>query len=112
MSLLMAAVIIVFYHLSTDDAISAVYTVASYTYGPILGLFLYGLFTRFSIADRFVPLVCLAAPFISWAVQWGLERLFGYQTGFELLLINAFVTVCGLHLLPIRKSTVYVEESV
>ena len=112
MSLLMAAVIIVFYHLSTDDAISAVYTVASYTYGPILGLFLYGLFTRFSVADRFVPLVCIAAPFISWALQWGLERYFGYQTGFELLLINAFVTVCGLHLLSIRKSMAYVEESV
>lgn len=112
MSLLMAAVIIIFHYLSTDDAISAVYTVASYTYGPILGLFLYGLFTRFSVDDRYVPLVCVAAPVVSWAIQWGLESAFGYQTGFELLLLNAFVTACGLHLLSIKKSVAYVEESV
>ena len=111
MSALMGLIIIAFYHLSTDDAISAVYTLASYTYGPILGLFIYGLFTRRRVNDRFVPWVCLCAPVISWGLQWALDSLFGYQTGFELLLINAFVTVIGLHLLSLKPSPAYAEES-
>lgn len=111
MSALMGLIIIAFYHLSTDDAISAVYTLASYTYGPILGLFIYGLFTRRRVNDRFVPWVCLCAPVLSWVIQWGLDSQFGYQTGFELLLINAFVTVIGLHLLSLKPSPAYAEES-
>ena len=112
MSLLMGAIIIVFYRLSTDDAISAVYTLASYTYGPILGLFAYGLFTSRTVADRFVPWVCVAAPLASWAIQWTLDTYCGYRTGFELLLINALVTMAGLHILSLKSSTRYVEESV
>lgn len=111
MSALMGLIIIAFYHLSTDDAISAVYTLASYTYGPILGLFIYGLFTRRRVNDRFVPWVCLCAPVLSWVIQWALDSLFAYQTGFELLLINAFVTVIGLHLLSLKPSPAYAEES-
>ncbi len=112
MSAIMGLIIIVFYRLSTDDAISAVYTLASYTYGPILGLFVYGLFTRRSVNDRFVPWVCIAAPVISWAIQWTLNRYLAYQTGFELLLINALVTIAGLHVLSYSTSTAYVKESV
>ncbi len=114
MSVLMGLIIIVFYHLSTDDAISAVYTLASYTYGPILGLFIYGLFTRRDVNDRMVPWVCLAAPVMSWIIQWSLDSLFGYQTGFELLLINAVVTLAGLQLLSSKVKTPlpYAEESV
>ncbi|MCM1347994.1 MAG: sodium:solute symporter [Firmicutes bacterium] len=112
MSTLMGLVIIAFYRMSTDDAISAVYTLASYTYGPILGLFVYGLFTRRRLRDGLVPAVCIAAPVLSWFIQWGLEQWFGYQTGFELLLINAMVTMAGLHILSLNHAAVYVEESV
>lgn len=112
MSLLMGIIIIVFYRLSTDDAISAVYTLASYTYGPILGLFAYGLFTRRPVADRYVPWVCVAAPLLSWVIQWALKEYCGYHTGFELLLINALMTMGGLHLLSLCTPTRYVEKSV
>ncbi len=99
MSAVMGLVIIAFYYLSDQDAISAVYTLASYTYGPILGLFVYGLFWSKPVHDRWVPAVCIAAPVLSWVIQWALREFGGYETSFELLIINAALTVGGLRLL-------------
>ena len=101
MSAIMGAVIIAFYYLSDQDAISAVYTLASYTYGPILGLFVYGMFWKKPVRDRLVPAVCVAAPCLSWCIQWALRHMFGYETSFELLIINALLTVIGLRLLSV-----------
>jgi Na+/proline symporter len=106
MSVIMGVIIIGFYYLIEQDAISAVYTVASYTYGPILGLFVYGIFWHKPINDRWVPAVCIFAPVLSWAIQYGLNLYFGYKTSFELLIINAILTVIGLRLLSIgQRST-------
>lgn len=106
MSACMGLVIIAFYFLSNQDAISAVYTLASYTYGPILGLFVYGLFWSKPVHDRFVPVVCVAAPVLSWCVQWSLNHWFGYETSFELLIMNALITMAGLRLLSAGKNAV------
>lgn len=103
MSVLMGLVIIVFYYISEEDAISAVYTLASYTYGPILGLFVFGMSTRRPVRDRYVPLVCVMAPALSWCVQKGLNYFWGYETSFELLLINAALTVMGLSILSVGR---------
>lgn len=102
MSSLMGLVIIAFYYLSDQDAISAVYTLASYTYGPILGLFVYGMFWKRPVHDKLVPLVCIAAPALSWCIQWALNRWCGYETSFELLLLNAALTVVGLRMLNVQ----------
>ena len=96
MAVAMAVVIDVFYRLSDQDAISAVYTLASYTYGPILGLFAYGMATKRMVTDRAVPWICVAAPVASWMVQHALRHCAGYETGFELLLLNALLTCAGL----------------
>lgn len=110
MALGMAAIIIVFYHLSDQDAISAVYTLASYTYGPLLGLFALGLFTRLKPrTDRLIPLICLAAPAAAWAIKTAIEQASPYQVGFELLLINAAVAAvltaaCSIPLPQPQKS--------
>ncbi len=101
MSVIMGIVIVVFYYLSNQDAISAVYTLASYTYGPILGLFVYGMFCKKTVRDKWVPAVCIAAPVISWIIQYVLKETLGYETSFELLIINALVTVIGLRMLSI-----------
>lgn len=114
MSVLMGAVIVIFYYISDQDAISAVYTLASYTYGPILGLFAFGLSSRRPVRDRLVPAVCVMAPVLAWFTQWGLERLWQYHTGFELLLINAFYTMAGLYAVSCpatQKSTVAAAET-
>lgn len=105
MSIAMGLIIIFFYYLSEEDAISAVYTLASYTYGPILGLFVFGLFGRRPVRDKLVPVVCVLAPVLSYATQWALNRYVGYETGFELLLFNAAYTILGLLLLsrPVAK---------
>lgn len=112
MSVAMGLIIIAFYYLSTDDAISAVYTLASYTYGPILGLFAYGLCCRRRVADRLVPWICVASPFVSWAITYMLNVVWGYTTGFELLLINAAVTALGLRLSTLLIPRRYVEKYV
>ena len=99
----MGLVILVFYAISNSDAISAVYTLASYTYGPILGLFAFGMMCGKSVRDRLVPVVCVAAPVISFFIQRWLESSYGYTLGFELLLLNAALTMLGLLVLVKRN---------
>lgn len=99
MSVAMGLVIIAFYYLSNQDAISAVYTLASYTYGPILGLFVFGLACKRPVRDCLVPAVCILAPVLSWVTQWTLKEYCNYTTSFELLLMNAAFTILGLLLL-------------
>lgn len=104
MSVIMGLVIIIFYYMSNQDAISAVYTLASYTYGPILGLFVFGMFSKRVVRDRLVPFVCIAAPVLSWVIQYTLDNLWGYKTSFELLIINALITAIGMRLLSTGKN--------
>ena len=112
MALLMGLIIVAFYYISSDDAISAVYTLASYTYGPILGLFAFGIFTSRRAADRLVPLICLASPVVAWIIQWSLREYADYSVGFELLLINGAITFLALALSSlIVSSPDYVKES-
>jgi len=99
----MGLVILIFYAISNSDAISAVYTLASYTYGPILGLFAFGMMFKHNVHDRLVPIVCIAAPIISFLIQQWLRSQYNYTLGFELLLLNAVLTMLGLACLIKRK---------
>lgn len=104
-SLLMAVVIIVFRLINDDSVISAVFTAAGYTYGPLLGLFAFGLITKISIKDKWVPLVCILSPIVCYILNMYSKEIFnGYQIGFELLLLNGILTFIGLALLH-DKST-------
>ena len=111
MSATMGLVIVVFYMISEEDAISAVYTLASYTYGPILGLFVFGMFTKRPVNDRLVPVVCIAAPCLCWLVKYFLNESFGYEMSFELLIFNALLTAVGLSLLPGKASVSDIEAA-
>jgi SSS family transporter len=94
---LLLAVIIVFREINNDAVINAVFTVAGYTYGPLLGLFAYGLFTRKPVHDRLVPFVCLLSPMVCYVLSRNSQQLFnGYVFGFELLLLNGLLTFLGL----------------
>ena len=104
MSLLMAAVIIAFNAVKSTSAIDAVYRIASYTYGPILGLFAFGILTKAPVRDKLVPLVAILAPIICLVLQANSERWFaGYRFGYEILPLNAALTFIGLCCL-IRRS--------
>lgn len=97
MAALMGAVIMVFHFLNTNSAIDAVYKLASYTYGPILGMFAFGILTKRRVRDKWVPLVALAAPVLCLILQSNSERWFGgYTFSYEILLINALLTFLGL----------------
>ncbi len=104
MAVLMAMVIIVFNKLSNTSAINAVYTLASYTYGPILGLFAFGLACKRKVRDRFVPVVAVVAPLLCLVMQLNSDRWFGgYKFSYEILLINAILVIIGLCCLIERR---------
>lgn len=105
MSLLMVIVIIIFYELNDDSAINAVYSLAAYTYGPILGMFVFGMACKKPVYDRWVPIVAVMSPIICYILQSNSEKWFnGYQISFELLIINALITALGLCLLIRKKN--------
>ncbi len=104
MAVLMAVCILVFNALNSTSVIDAVYRLASYTYGPILGLFSFGLCCKARVRDKWVPAVAVAAPLLCLLLDLNSVRWFGgYHFSYELLVMNAVFTMLGLCLL-IRKN--------
>ena len=99
MCLLLAVSILVIHAVNSTSLIDAIYTIVSYTYGPLLGLFAFGLFTRRQVCDRRVPLLCLVSPLLTLAVSVAAQQLFAYRFGYELLMLNGLFTFVGLWLL-------------
>ncbi len=97
-----ACVMMVVGTVSNDSVVNVLFKFVGYAYGPILGLFMFGIFTRWQINDRWVWVVAVASLLISIGGEWILKSLFGYNIGFELLIYNALITVVGL--IIIRKS--------
>ena len=95
-------VILAFKLINSKAIIDAIFTLASYTYGPLLGLFAFGLFVRSPVKDQWVPWICCASPALCFVVQNNSAAWFhGYKLGFELLILNGLLTFVGLWL--IRK---------
>ena len=88
--------IILFRMLNNKSLIDAIYTIVSYTYGPLLGLFAFGLFTKRQVNDRWVPLVCIASPFLCYGIDMLAQALWGYRFGYEMLMLNGLLTFLGL----------------
>lgn len=105
-SALFYIVILIFNRLNSKEVITAVFDLAGYTYGPLLGLFSFGIFTKFSVKDRMVPVVCVLAPVITYIVTSNSAEWFGgYQFGFERLLLNGGLTFLGLLFLSGREKS-------
>jgi len=99
-SALLIIVILLFSAVNNQSVVVAVFKVAGYTYGPILGLFLFGLLTKRKVLDKWVPLVAVIAPVITYFISTYSEELFfGYKFGFELLILNGLLVVTGLFFL-------------
>ena len=97
MCLLLVACILAIRAVGSSSLIDAIYTIVSYTYGPLLGLFAFGLFTRRSVCDRLVPFVCIASPLICFLLDQLSVSIFNYRFGYELLLLNGLITFGGLY---------------
>lgn len=94
--------ILIFKQLDRGSIIKEIFVAAGYTYGPLLGLFAFGLFTKWKIEDRWVPIIAIASPLLCYFLKQNSMDWFGYQFGFELLILNGLLTFLGLCLL-IRK---------
>lgn len=104
-SLLMFIVILIFNSLTDQSVVSMIFTVASYTYGPLLGLYAFGLFIKSkTVHDKLVPIVCVIAPLITFWINSNASEWFsGYVFSVEIIIINGIITLIGL--LFISKST-------
>ncbi len=108
-SVLFLIVIVIFRELNNRSVIDAVLQVAGYTYGPLLGLFTFGLFTRFQVKDRLVPVVCVLAPLCSYMISLNSQSWFdGYIFSYEIMAVNGALTFLGL--VAIRKKGERVER--
>ena len=105
MAVAMAVVVLAVHYLSNSNVIDVVYTLGSYSYGPILGLFCFGIFTRRTLRERAVVAVVVAAPALCLLLQRNSERWFGgYTLGYEVMILNALLTFVGLWAIS-RKPT-------
>ena len=95
--------IIVFQQINSTSLIDAIYILASYTSGPLLGLFVFGLFTHRQPQDRLVPYICVASPLLCYALDITTQHLWGYKFGYELLMLNGLLTFLGLWLTKQRN---------
>ena len=96
-SLLFYVVILIFRQVNSKEVITAVFDIAGYTYGPLLGLYAFGMFNKRPVMDRAVPFICLASPVLTYFVNENSAAWFGgYQFGFERLLLNGLFTFVGL----------------
>lgn len=96
MAVIFVIFILVFGAVNSTSLIDAVYILCSYTYGPLLGLFAYGLLTHKTVNDRMVPYVVLASPLICFLLDYMVMQLWNYKFGYELLMLNGLLTFLGL----------------
>ncbi|MEX0981038.1 MAG: sodium:solute symporter [Bacteroidales bacterium] len=103
-SVLLAVVIFIFEAINNDSVIAAIFTVAGFTYGPLLGLYAFGLFTKLKVMDRWVPLVAVLAPVAAYIDRLIIEWIFkNYEMGFEFLIMNGLYTFLGLWIISHRS---------
>jgi Na+/proline symporter len=93
---LIVFIIIMLFANSRGDVISIIFNVAGYTYGPLLGLFMFGMFTSISIKDKWVPIICLISPIITYFLSIYLKNAFNFDFGFISIAVNAMLTILGL----------------
>ena len=106
MAIIMGITIFIFNLLNNTSVIDAVYILASYTYGPILGLFAFGIFMKQQVRDKYIPLVAIISPILCFILQMNSEVWFnGYQFSYELLIFNASFTFIGLCILIKKNKT-------
>lgn len=95
--------ILAFEAIGSQSVIDTIYVLASYTYGPLLGLFCFGLFTKLKPNDKYVPAVAIASPVICYMIDYITFHATGYKFGYEMLMFNGLLTFSGLWLLSTDK---------
>ena len=107
-SALFAIIILIFKAVNSRSVIDAIYMIASYTYGPVLGLFVFGLFTKKQPRDKYVPYICILSPLICFATDYLVKQHTGYAFGYEMLMLNGAITFFGLWAASVKHKTIKV----
>jgi Na+/proline symporter len=97
-SVLLALIIVAFHIINNDTVIHAIFTVAGYTYGPILGMYAFGLFTKRSIRDKAMPYIAVASPLICYGIALLVDYMYSYTVGYEILILNGAITFAGMYI--------------
>ena len=104
-SLILIATILFFkYVITNDSVISNIFKAAGYTYGPLLGLYAFGLFTKIKVKDKLVPLICILSPFLTYLISFFSKTQFNFNFGFFLLVLNGLLTFLGLLAIKQQKN--------
>jgi Na+/proline symporter len=91
-SIVILLIILIFRMINDESVVTAIFIAAGYTYGPLLGLFVFGMFTKRFVNDKLVPYLCLLSPFLVYFLKMFMEKQFGYGMSFELIIVNSFLT--------------------
>jgi Na+/proline symporter len=110
-ALLYLVVILAFRPFHRQSLIDTLFDIAGFTYGPLLGLYTFGLFTKHKVRDRWVPVVAVVAPVVSYVLKRYAPEWFGYHFGFEILLINGLLTFVGLLAIRQKHGSVVEEKT-
>lgn len=103
-SVILLLVILAFKYTVDESVIKELFVAAGYTYGPLLGLYAFGLFSKWQVKDKWVPAIAVVAPILSYILKDNSQEWFGYTFGFELLLVNGLLMLVGLWLIRSGKS--------
>jgi len=95
---LIATILIFKYFIADASVIAKIFTFAGYTYGPLLGLYAFGMFTKIKVKDKLIPAICIIAPILTYVISYYSKQKLGFDFGFFVLVLNGFLTFIGLYL--------------
>jgi SSS family solute:Na+ symporter len=101
--ILIGTILIFKYFIADASVIAKIFTFANYTYGPLLGLYAFGLFTKLKVKDKAVPFICIASPFLTYLVSYFCLHYFNFDFSFSLLILNGLITFIGLSIFKLKK---------
>lgn len=102
-SILFILIILIIKAVNNKSIIDAIYMIAGYTYGPLLGMFAFGLFCRKQPIDKYIPIIAFTAPLLCYLINFISTRYYNYQFGYELLMLNGLLTYLGLYLISLKR---------
>lgn len=106
MSIAFVIAILLIHHIEQDNILNTIYKVASYTYGPLLGMFALGLFSNISVKDKYMPIICIIAPILCYVTEVLLLKYLDYKVGYEILILNGMVTALGMFVIRNRRTEI------
>ena len=95
--------------INNSNVVESLFDAAKYTHGPLLGFYFAGLFTKIQVKDKYIPIVAILAPVLSYIINYVSAEYLGYQFGFELIILNGLLTVIGMWIVSKKREEKILE---